>query len=57
MAKSRGIARDERDGKTLGKAGKWMSGCWCIARERSDSAYIRDKDRDRKTEAVGIGDK
>ena len=34
-----------------------MGGCWCIARERSDSAYIWDTEGYRKTEEVGIGDK
>ena len=34
-----------------------MSGFWCIARDRLESAYSWDTDRDRKSEEVRIGDK
>ena len=37
------------------EAGKGMSGCRCIARERLESAFSWDTDRDGRTEEVGIG--
>ena len=46
------MRRDEFRGAEEG-----MGGCPSIAKERSDSAYSWDIDRDGKTEEVGIGDK
>ena len=36
---------------------KGISGCWSIAKETLESAYSWDREGDRKTEEVGIGDK
>ena len=37
-------------------AGKGMSDCQHITRERSEMAYSRDTNEDRKSDAVRIGD-